>query len=249
MGGHLLGWRTRCAVELDAYARRVLLARQADGSLPRFPVWDDVCTFDGRPWRGHIDVVSGGFPCQDISFAGRGAGLCGARSALWWEMHRIICEVGPQFVFVENVAALANRGLDAVLGSLADIGFDARWGVLSAAAVGAPHKRDRMWIVAQLADTDSAGLEGRDGQVVSECPGEWIAGQGGSQIPNADGKQLENRRKPASSQRCSWWCAEPDVGRVANGVAARVDRIRALGNGQVPEVARRAWEALVERHN
>jgi len=229
LGGHLLGWRTKCAVELDAYARRVLLARQADGSLPRFPVWDDVCTFDGRPWRGHIDVVSGGFPCQDISLAGYGAGLCGARSALWWEMHRIIREVGPKFVFVENVAALANRGLDAVLGSLADIGFDARWGVLSAAAVGAPHKRDRMWIVAQLADTD------RQGELQPE----------GSQ-------QDERRRACNRSQEDGstlWWQAEPDVGRVADGVADRMDRIRALGNGQVPEVARRAWEALVERHN
>ena len=222
LGGHLLGWRTKCAVELDAYARRVLLARQADGSLPRFPVWDDVCTFDGRPWRGHIDVVSGGFPCQDISIAGRGAGLAGKRSGLWWEMHRIICEVGPKFVFVENVAALANRGLDAVLGSLADIGFDAQWGVLSARSVGAPHQRKRLWVVAY---TDSAGLEGQRTEPIGVGSEDW---------------------EPSNT---GWWQAEPDVGRVGHGVAARVDRIRALGNGQVPEVARRAWEALVERHN
>ena len=224
LGGHLLGWRTKCAVELDAYARRVLLARQADGSLPRFPVWDDVCTFDGRPWRGHIDVVSGGFPCQDISLAGYGAGLCGARSALWWEMHRIIREVGPKFVFVENVAALANRGLDAVLGSLADIGFDARWGVLSAAAVGAPHKRDRMWIVAQLADADRQG-----------------------ELQPVGSQQDKRRRACNRSQEDGatlWWQAEPDVGRVANGVASRLDRLKALGNGQVPAVVKLAWDTL-----
>ena len=74
LGGILLGWRTVCAVEIDAYCRHVLLARQRDGILDRFPIWDDVCTFDGRPWRGSVDVISGGFPCQDISVAGRGGG-------------------------------------------------------------------------------------------------------------------------------------------------------------------------------
>ena len=86
LGGHLLGWRTVCAVELEPYAASVLVARQNDGILPPFPIWDDVCTFDGRPWRGVVDVVSGGFPCQDISIAGKGAGLDGERSGLWKEM-------------------------------------------------------------------------------------------------------------------------------------------------------------------
>ena len=152
LGGRLLGWRTVCAVEFDKYARSVLMARQNDGSLEPFPIWDDVRTFDGRPWRGRVDVVSGGFPCTDISAAGKGAGIEGEQSGLWKEMARIIGEVRPRFVFVENSPMLTVRGLGTVLGDLAALGFDADWGVLGAHHAGgnhrAPHKRDRIWIVA-----------------------------------------------------------------------------------------------------
>jgi site-specific DNA-cytosine methylase len=148
LGGHLLGWRTVCAVERDAYAASVLAQRQNDGALAPFPIWSDVCSFDGRPWRGIVDVVSGGFPCQDISAAGKGAGLAGARSGLWVEMARIIGEVRPRFAYVENSPVLTSRGLGVVLGDLAALGFDARWGVVSAASVGAPHERERIWILA-----------------------------------------------------------------------------------------------------
>src|SRR5690554_793480 len=148
LGGHLLGWRTVCAVEFDPYAASVLAARQNDGVLPPFPIWDDVCTFDGRPWKGLVDVVSGGFPCQDISVAGKGAGIDGERSGLWGEMARIIREVRPRFVFVENSPVLTSRGLGRVLGDLAAMGYDAEWGVLGASDVGAPHQRKRIWIVA-----------------------------------------------------------------------------------------------------
>lgn len=148
LGGHLLGWRTVCAVEYDPYARSVLLARQRDGCLPRFPIWDDVRTFNGHPWCGHVDVVSGGFPCQDISAAGRGAGIDGARSGLWREMARIVGEVRPRFVWVENSPLLVSRGLAVVLGDLAKMGYDARWGVVGAHHAGAPHKRDRCWVLA-----------------------------------------------------------------------------------------------------
>ena len=148
LGSELLGFRTVCAVELEPYPASVLLARQNDGLLPPFPVWDDVCTFDGRPWRGLVDVVSGGFPCQDISAAGKGAGIDGARSGLWREMHRIVGEVRPKYVFVENSPMLTSRGLGCVLGDLAAIGYDAEWMVLGADDVGAPHERKRMWILA-----------------------------------------------------------------------------------------------------
>ena len=147
LGGHLLGWRTVCAVELDRYAASVLVARQNDGCLPTFPIWDDVSTFDGEAWRGRVDVVSGGFPCQDISSAGKGAGITGERSGLWMEMARIVGEVRPRFVFVENSPVLTSRGLGVVLGDLAAMGFNARWGVVSAADCGAPHRRERIWIV------------------------------------------------------------------------------------------------------
>ena len=148
LGGHLLGWRTVCAVERDAYAAAVLCQRQNDGLLPPFPVWSDVSTFNGYPWQGIVEVISGGFPCQDISVAGKGAGITGSRSGLWKEFARIIGEVRPRYVFVENSPVLTSRGLDVVLGDLAALGFAAEWGVLSAADVGAPYKRERMWIVA-----------------------------------------------------------------------------------------------------
>ena len=148
LGGHLLGWRTVCAVEWEPYPASVLCARQNDGFLPPFPVWDDVQTFDGRPWRAIVDVVSGGFPCQDISAAGTGDGLDGERSGMWKEMARIVHEVRPKYVFVENSPMLTSRGLGRVLGDLAEMGFDAEWGVLGAGDFKGRHQRDRIWIVA-----------------------------------------------------------------------------------------------------
>ena len=148
LAGQLLGDRCVCAVEYEPYARAVLIARQNDGTFPPFPIWDDVRTFDGRPWRGVAEVVSGGFPCQDISAAGGGNGIDGERSGLWREMARIIGEVRPRFVRVENSPLLVGRGLAVVLGDLADMGYDAQWFRLSASDLGAPHQRDRCWLVA-----------------------------------------------------------------------------------------------------
>jgi DNA (cytosine-5)-methyltransferase 1 len=147
IASELLGHRTVCAVEFNEYARNVLVARQNDGTFPPFPVWDDVRTFDGKPWRGIVDIVSGGFPCQDISVAGKGAGLDGERSGLWSEFARIIGEVRPRYAFIENSPMLVARGLDRVLCDLAAMGFNAEWCVLSAADVGAKHLRERVWIL------------------------------------------------------------------------------------------------------
>ena len=261
LGGHLLGWRTVCAVELDAYARGVLIARQNDGTLAPFPVWDDVRTFDGRPWRGVVDVVSGGFPCQDISLAGSGAGVeRGAKSGLWREMARIVREVRPRYVLVENVPALTRRGLGVVLGDLAAMGYDASWGVVGARHAGAPHRRDRMWIVAHAADADSDELrhdQQRHETERRDVPNRWHTlacddGKNGD-VADANGLwQLQSQRSKCQQRRWSghggqqsdWWQSEPNVGRVANGVAARVDRLRCLGNGQVPAVACVAWSIL-----
>tara|TARA_R110002012_G_scaffold60724_2_gene159060 strand:- start:4688 stop:5452 length:765 start_codon:yes stop_codon:yes gene_type:complete len=222
LGGKLLGWRTICAVELDAYARKVLLARQKDGTCHPFPIWDDIRTFDGRPWAGKVDVISGGFPCQDISAAGKGRGIKGPKSGLWVEMERIISEVRPRHVFVENSPMLAVRGLGSVLGGLASLGYDARWGVLGACHSGAPHRRDRIWIVATNAN--------RPGRIK----------QRGAVTAQA---------KLASPECHGWWSSEPDVGRVVNGLAHRVDRLRAIGNGQVPAVAALAWGELSDTDN
>lgn len=148
LGGKRLGWRTVCAVEIDEHCRRVLMQRQDDGCLEPFPVWPDITTFDGRPWAGCVDIVTGGFPCQDISAAGKGAGIDGERSGLWAEMARVIGEVRPRHVLVENSPILTIRGLGRVLGDLSALGFNCNWGVVSAAHTGAPHRRERMWIVA-----------------------------------------------------------------------------------------------------
>lgn len=226
LGGALLGWTTVGAVEIEQYPREVLLARQRDGQLPPFPVWDDVCTFDGRPWRGLVDVVSGGFPCQDISAAGKGAGIEGARSGLWKEMFRVICEVRPRFSFMENSPMLTSRGLGTVLGDLAEAGYNAAWLVLGAADVGAPHRRDRIWILAE--DTQR-----RD---VFSHPQLLRAGWR---------EQLDEKMATNFTAKQGWWSVEPGLGRVVDGVANRVDRLKAIGNGQVPLVAATAFSQLL----
>lgn len=240
LAGSQLGWRTRCAVEIDPYARKCLLARQRDGCLERFPIWDDVRTFDGNQWRDSIDIVSGGFPCQDISSAGRGGGISGEKSGLWKEMARIVGQVRPKFVFVENSPLLVVRGLGTVIGDLSAMGYDCRWCIVGAHHAGANHLRDRIWI---LADSHRSQRERR---------------------------KLSRRAesKNTNSSFSSWWKTEPSVGRVADGLAVRMDqsstnivlgsskveivipnrakRLRAIGNGQVPAAMIIAWKTLTQ---
>ncbi|WP_338157245.1 DNA cytosine methyltransferase [Leptospira interrogans] len=188
LGGKLLGWRTVCAVEINSFRARRLLQRQNEGHLPPFPIWDDVRSFDGFPWRGFVDVVSGGFPCQGVSVAGKGRGLDNELSGLWKEMGRIIREVRPSFVFVENSPLLTRRGLDRVLGDLASMGFNAIWGVLGANHAGAPQKRERIWI---LAYSNEIGRRATQEEAI-------FSG------------------RPAV-EFCSWWSMEPALDRVAYG--------------------------------
>lgn len=230
LGGELLGWRTVCAVERDAYAAGVLAQRQNDGCLPPFPIWSDITTFDGRPWKGIVDVVSGGFPCQDISVAGKGAGIKGERSGLWSEMFRIIREVRPKFVFVENSPALTSRGLGKVLGDLAQIRYDAEWGVLGAWQVGAPHKGDRIWILASptcIRWPSNEEIQKRThAQNKLRCNGEW---------PSIQDAQKD------------WLLANSFVSRSFDAFPNWMDRIKAIGNAQVPAVAAVAFQRLMER--
>lgn len=272
LGGHLLGWRTVCAVEYNAYARSVLLARQNDGTLAPFPVWDDVRTFDGKPWRGLVDVVSGGFPCQDISAAGKGAGIDGAKSGLWSAMARIIREVQPRYVYVENSPMLASRGLGRVLGDLAEMGFHAEWGCVSAFNTGAPHGRDRMWILAysmRIGQCESPGIgqcshhQERSSEACSAERREVTdATEPGSEnVENTQCfgcKQMEQTKPPGTIRKGAanttqhsslprWvrsWPSESGMDRVADGVPNRVDRLKAIGNAQVSRVAATAWEIL-----
>jgi len=227
LSGKLLGWRTVCAVELDPYAASVLVARQNDGILPPFPIWDDVCTFDGKPWKGIVDVVSGGFPCQDISICGKGAGLDGARSGLWKEMRRIISEVQPRFVFVENSPMLTIRGGGArVIGDLASMGYMGRNCCLGGFSVNGCSNGERMWIFAVKAD--GTRLESVDVQkpVMSGSPESCRR-----QYTGAIGAML----------------SQDDYTRIKRDsayVAAGMDRLKAIGNGQNPAVASLAWHIL-----
>jgi DNA (cytosine-5)-methyltransferase 1 len=229
LGGHLLGWRTVCAVEWEPYAASVLVARQNDRFLPPFPIWDDVQTFDGIPWRGIVDVVSGGFPCQDISAAGGGQGIDGERSGLWKEMARIICEVRPRYVFVENSPVLTSRGLGRVLGDLAEMGFDAKWGVLGASDVGAPHKRERIWIFAS--DPNEIGRIG-------------TANEEQSCTLTQNKIWSESAFNALLGHEKSQFTIESEDQRMGDGMADGMDRFAAIGNGQVPLVAATAWKVL-----
>lgn len=227
LAGKLLGRRTICAVEIDSGARRIMLDRQRDGILEQFPIWDDIRTFDGQPWRGNIDIVTGGFPCQDISICGSGIGIDGKRSGLWVEMARIIREVRPKFVFVENSPEITSRGLGKFLGDLANLGMDARWGVFSAAANGAAHKRRRFYLVAY---PHRQQMESMD-------------------IPKSlflDQKESRRRQftravnATLSANDYSSMPRDPDV------LARGMDGLKATGNGWVPIVAARAFISLIQ---
>ncbi len=292
LGSILLGHRTVCAVEIEPYCREVLLRRQRDGLLPVFPIWDDIRSFDGKPWRGAVDLVSAGFPCQPFSVAGKRKGDTDERN-MWPDTIRVIREVGPSLAFLENVPGLVRHEyFGQILGDLAEAGFDAEWDVVSAAETGAPHIRERLWIMAYAG---CLGIDGIQSVAKSRREDPAITRNGCEVVSHADRERFQERREPngqpkagieASRRRdadrrdqdvadskirterfvhgearrsgssqagraCGeshgndWWESEPDVGRVAHGVASRVDRLRALGNGQVPAVVARAWEILM----
>lgn len=147
-------WVTPIAYcECDKYCQAVLLSRMADGSIPTAPIWDDIRTLDGTQFKGVVDIVYGGFPCQNLSCAGRGEGLEGSKSSLFFEIVRLAEEIRPSFIFLENVAAIRTRGLCTVAKELAALRFDCRWGMLSAFDVGAPHRRERWFCLACNSDS------------------------------------------------------------------------------------------------
>ena len=225
----LLGHNPIGACEIMPYPRDVLLARQRDGILPDFPIWDDVCTLDGNPWRGSVDVLCGGFPCQDISLAGHGAGIKGDRSKLWKEYARLIGEVRPRFVFAENSAQLRTRGLATVLQDLAKLGYDARWCVLGGRDIGAPHERKRMWVLAYS--------KGKQSQSVHKRKESGAFGKS---------EQIKSGGRNCRALWKSNWSAEPSIHRVVDGVDNQLDRLKAIGNGQIPQVAATAFSILSE---
>lgn len=208
LASQLLGIRTVCAVEHDDHCQRVLVQRQNDGILEPFPIWDDVRTFDGVPWRGVVDLVSGGFPCQAFSTAASGRNVA---ENLWPEMRRVVADVAPRLVFAENVA---ERAIEEAAADLRAMGYETRAVALSAADLGADHVRQRYWLLAH-ADHEGELLRGFNAE---------MAGRPG--VPQGV------------------WSAKPGDSRVDDGLAGRVDRYRASGNGQVAAVAACAFRIL-----
>lgn len=255
--------------EIEPYARGVLLSRQSKGEIPYAPIWDDVTTLRGTDLPP-IDIIYGGFPCQDISVAGRGAGLAGERSGLFFEIVRLAKEIKPKFIFLENVPNIRTKGLGRVVRELADLGYDCRWGALSASDVGANHKRERWFL---LAHSRSPGRDARNlhrtgdngfaagerrSAIASESsetstPMADSGGQPGAQESSSPSSIREGRDSRSDDSgsdgrtisRNDWWLSEPNVGRVAHGIPRRVERLRALGNAVVPAQAREAFERLM----
>ena len=270
LGFERAGMSCKWQVEIDDYANRVL-----EKHWPNVHRERDICEC-GAHNLGRVDVICGGFPCQDISYAGRGAGLDGERSVLFFEAIRVVRELRPRIVVLENVAALLTRGLDRVLGTLAEIGYDAEWHCIPAASVGAPHIRDRVFVLAhakhngfstsegkhtrdqqqqgwsQKPDSDEQLERSGDGPAISANDTDaantqwWSDGSNTESTGSEQGKQLRGTIS-GNVPRSNWWTTEPNVGRVANGVPARVDRLRGLGNAVVPQIAEWIGRRLMEK--
>lgn len=273
LGLEMAGFETVAFCEQDKRAQLILKK-----NWPDVHVFDDVCLLNSEALKnegiGAIDVVCGGFPCQDISAAWAGPGLAGTRSGLWFEFARIIGELQPKYAIIENVANLRKRGLGVVLQDLAFMGYDADWSVIPASAVGAPHKRDRLWIVAKRRWEPvvfSAECLGEDEGLESvcrhcrgdfggcDCFGPSSAEDAGWELEEEDwgfvaypdsagrGKQrwpVSILQKHLPFECYSWFRHEPAVGRVAYGVPNRSHRIQKLGNAVTPFIPWLIGEAI-----
>ena len=258
--------RVVCHVERECAAVEILLARMQEGALDEAPIWDDLCTFDGRTWRGRVDLVAAGFPCQPVSIAGKRRGTADHRW-LWDDVWRITRDVDARLLFVENVSGLLGRQtFDLVLGSLAASGWSAEWDCVPASSVGAPHERDRVFLLA--ADPGRLGVE--TGNDLRRPGGETITasdrGAGLARPPSdADGSRLQPERienERASAHRnvpdgrygeAIGWAGrpapEPCIRGVDDGLANSVDgdRLHVAGNGVVPQAAAQAFRVLAAR--
>ncbi len=234
------GFETVAFVEREPYCQQILSKH-----WPNVPIYDDITTFSPEPYSA--DVVCGGFPCQDISLAGKQAGIKeGTRSGLFYELIRVIRLVRPRYVVLENVSAILANGLDTVLGELDQAGFDAEWACIPASAVGACHQRDRWWLVAYAKESGawqhkSHAWRQRDGESLfaNGCADQEVS----SPSSNTSSERLERPQHQewrAAEQLCPDWggyASEPVLCRGDDGLSSRVDRLKALGNAVVPQVA------------
>jgi DNA (cytosine-5)-methyltransferase 1 len=227
------GFRTVAFCEIDPYCRKVLAKH-----WPSVPCYDDIRTLTAERLAANaatgdvqIDVICGGFPCQDISIGGRKAGISGSRSGLWKEYFRLIREIRPRFSIMENVGALAFRGLETVLADLTEIGFDAEWQTVSASSVGAPHARDRVWIVAY---PKREGLSGFEPIWPSVC-------RQSRETPTEFGNEIIH---------CGleWPMLGPYL-RMGDGIPRPVDEVKSLGNSVLPQIPEIIGNAILTANN
>ena len=267
--------RTVCYVEWETYAAATLMARMEEQRLDKAPIWDDLTTFDGKAWSGKVDIITAGFPCQPVSNAGRRE-LQSDDRWIWPDIYRIICEIRPRFVFLENVAGLLSGGLDIVLGNLATAGYDAEWTSIKAKEVGASHNRLRVFI---LAYTSSKGLERRytDRESTKITPsGNKLANTESKRLQCTITKRTDRKRSSFQTENESNFMAtcfppgpdeselwerlliqrpeiKPSFCRVHDGSFTelvkpfRTERLTMLGNGVVPQQASAAFKILWER--
>ncbi len=252
-------YRCVCYVEREAFSASILMARMEDKALDRAPIWNDVATFKGHRWRGLVDIITAGYPCQPFSTAGKRLGEKDRRH-LWPDIARIIDSVQPSLCFLENVPGHIGVGLEQVRADLLRMGYGVSAGLFSAAEVGAPHRRQRLFI---LAHRDGGGCKVERVGGVSSDGNEGSGGNANGCVPelgNTNGPRLEGRSKPEQEsfhQQLAWppgpevepseWppnAPEPAVCRDADGSACRVDRLRSLGNSVVPDVAALAFRSL-----
>lgn len=224
------GFKTVAFCEIEPLPRAVLRKH-----WPYVPIYEDVRTLDAERLTNDgigVDVICGGFPCQDISLAGEGLGIEGERSALWSEIARLTSELRPRYVIVENVAALLGRGIGRVLGDLAALGYDAEWECIPAAAVGAPHIRDRVWILAYPGqEPGNADRSYRGCEHLFPSRNDWTSTERGKDwelvalVPGVDPGTVAD-----------WWRTQSSVARTANGLPRQLDRCGMLGNSVVPRI-------------
>jgi len=221
------GFETVAFCEIDKKCQLVLSKH-----WPKIPIFEDVKDLTCKSIQ-NIDVIAGGFPCQDISIAGTRLGLKGSRSSLWYEFYRLIKEFKPKYAIIENVSALRSNGLLEIIKMLAEVGYDAEWHTIPAIAVGAPHKRERVWIVAfpsgKRLEVFKFFTINREAIGIGE---EWIS----RPTSKCGGLQVQNH-----------WRFEPNVGRMANGIPGRVDRLKQLGNSVVPQIIELIGCAILQR--
>ena len=215
--------------ECEVYCHKVLLSRMATRRLPNCPIWDDIKTLSGTTFKSRVDIIYGGFPCQDISIAGNGKGLEGERSGLFFEMLRLAKEIKPKFIFIENVPAITTRGGLQVVKEVTKLGYDCRWCVISAASVGAMHKRNRWFLLCYS-----------NGQPSEQAYPKTIA----DETREAAWGRSAGQCWPFAS-RDDWKKTVSEMGKCSDGISDHVARLRALGNAVVPQQVRRAFEILM----